>query len=87
MFTRWGGEEFLILQVETDFEDTVSLAERIRHKVKEASFKDVGRVTISLGVAKYQNQESIESLVKKADDAMYRAKEEGKNTVVVDGRY
>ncbi len=87
MFARWGGEEFLILQVETDFEDTISLAERIRRHIKEHTFKDVGRVTVSLGVAQHQNQESIESLVKKADRAMYQAKKEGKNTVVVDGRY
>lgn len=87
MFARWGGEEFLILQVEADFEDTVSLAERIRQTVKEATFKDVGQVTVSLGVARYENQENTESLVKKADDAMYHAKKEGKDTVVVDGRY
>lgn len=87
MFARWGGEEFLILQVQTAFEDTISLAERIRHEIEKSSFTDIGRITVSLGVAQYQDQENTESLVKKADDAMYQAKKEGKNTVVVDGRY
>ncbi|HEX5710512.1 MAG TPA: diguanylate cyclase [Sulfuricurvum sp.] len=84
VFARWGGEEFIILQIDTPFEGTISFAERLRKEIESSMFKDIGPITISLGVAKYDGTESIESFIKKADDAMYEAKEQGKNKVVVD---
>ncbi|HEX5670288.1 MAG TPA: GGDEF domain-containing protein, partial [Sulfuricurvum sp.] len=84
IFARWGGEEFVILQLDTNYEGTISFAQRLRKEIEHSVFNDVGRITISLGVAQYNNMESIESFIKKADDAMYKAKEQGKNRVVVD---
>jgi diguanylate cyclase (GGDEF)-like protein/PAS domain S-box-containing protein len=84
MFARWGGEEFVILQIDTPFEGTIALAERLRNEIEHFRFKDIGPITISIGVARYNATESIEAFVKKADDAMYAAKTEGKNRVVVD---
>lgn len=83
MFARWGGEEFVILQIDTPFEGTIALAERLKKEIEHSTFKEVAHITVSIGVAKYNNGESIESFVKKADDAMYQAKEEGKNRVIV----
>ncbi|MFY9142565.1 sensor domain-containing diguanylate cyclase [Sulfuricurvum sp.] len=83
MFARWGGEEFVILQIDTPFEGTIALAERLKKEIEHSRFKDVGQITVSIGVAKYDGRESIESFVKKADDSMYQAKREGKNRVVV----
>ncbi len=81
MFARWGGEEFVILQIDTPFEGTVALAERLRKEIENAPFKDISHITISLGVAQFNKTESLEAFVKKADDAMYKAKKEGKNRV------
>lgn len=81
MFARWGGEEFVILQTETPIEGTMVLAERLRKKIEDSPFAGIGRITISLGVAQYTDDESIESFIKRADDAMYKAKREGKNRV------
>lgn len=86
MFARWGGEEFLILQTDTPFEGTMALAERLRKEIEQSTFKDVGQITISIGVAQYDAVGSIEAFVKKADDAMYAAKKQGKNRIVVDKR-
>jgi diguanylate cyclase (GGDEF)-like protein/PAS domain S-box-containing protein len=83
MFARWGGEEFIILQIDTPYEGTIALAERLRKEIEHSIFDNIGQITISLGVTQYTG-ESIESFVKKADDAMYEAKMEGKNRVVVD---
>jgi len=86
MFARWGGEEFVILQIDIPFEGTIALAQRLKKEIELSTFKNFGPITISLGVAQYDRTESIESFVKKADDAMYQAKEEGKNRVVVNKR-
>ncbi|MDP1784433.1 MAG: diguanylate cyclase, partial [Sulfuricurvum sp.] len=84
IFARWGGEEFVILQIDTPFEGTITFAERLRKKIEHSTFKDICPITVSLGVAQYDGVESIESFIKKADDAMYEAKKQGKNRVVVD---
>ncbi|MDD5118322.1 MAG: diguanylate cyclase [Sulfuricurvum sp.] len=86
MFARWGGEEFVILQIDTPYEGTIALAERLRKEIEKSVFVNVEKLTISIGVAQYNGDESIESFVKKADDAMYQAKREGKNKVVVNQR-
>ncbi len=84
IFARWGGEEFVILQIDTPFEGTIALAERLRKEIEHSIFIGICPITISLGVTKYDGTESIESFIKKADDAMYEAKKEGKNRVMVD---
>lgn len=83
MFARWGGEEFVILQIDTPYEGTIAFAERLRTKIEQTQFRNIGHITISLGVAQFDKEESIEAFVKKADDAMYKAKKEGKNRVCV----
>lgn len=85
LFARWGGEEFVILQIDTPFEGTVMLAERIRQEIEKTLFDTIGHVTISLGISKYTPPEDSKTFVKKADDALYRAKNEGKNKVVIAG--
>lgn len=83
MFARWGGEEFVILQIDTPIEGTAALAERLRQEIERSPLDPVGKITISLGVAAYEEGESIEAFVKKVDEAMYQAKKAGKNRVVV----
>jgi diguanylate cyclase (GGDEF)-like protein len=78
---RYGGEEFLALLPKTDLEKANETAERLRRAVEA----DAG-VTISLGVATYQkNLPDKEALIGRADAALYRAKEGGRNRVEVAG--
>lgn len=80
-FGRWGGEEFLIL-TGIEPEGAVLLAERIRQKVEEIDLGELGQVTISIGVAQYRPGDNRKQLVARADQAMYQAKDDGRNRVV-----
>lgn len=78
---RWGGEEFLVICPGTDLKGAISLAERIRSNIENHPFEEVGQVTISLGVATFSPADTRETIVKIADDALYKAKEKGRNRV------
>jgi len=83
---RYGGEEFLLLLTETNLEGAKVFAERLRARVErlEAAFGEQRiQVTISCGVAAYrpEMQNNLTAFVKEADQALYRAKEEGRNRV------
>lgn len=80
--SRWGGEEFLVLLVNTDIEGAVVLAERIREGVTKLKVDNVPRITVSIGVAQYIPGESIDNLISRADHGLYDAKRSGKNRVV-----
>ena len=82
-FGRWGGEEFLVLTTQTGEEGAIELAERIRSGIEAEPFPEVGTVTVSLGVAEMVPEESLEHLEERADLALYRAKEGGRNRVEV----
>ncbi|QJB55873.1 diguanylate cyclase [Pseudodesulfovibrio sp. zrk46] len=80
---RWGGEEFMVLS-KSDMERAKRVAERLRHAVEIFSFTGVPRqITSSFGVALHEKGESADDLVKRADEALYEAKETGRNKVVV----
>jgi diguanylate cyclase (GGDEF)-like protein len=81
---RWGGEEFLILAPKTNLEQAAQLAEKIRIAVEKHPFAEVGSKTGSFGVACYRQQDTLTSLLQRADTALYRAKEEGRNRVVAE---
>lgn len=79
--SRWGGEEFLILAPGTDLEGGESTALRLREEVEGASFGGTSPVTASFGVAAYRDGDTPETLLKRADEALYRAKAAGRNRV------
>ncbi len=81
IFTRWGGEEFVILATETDLPGVALFAERVRADIENHNFPEVGKVTCSLGIAEYVENEPKENFIKRADEALYRAKFYGKNRV------
>jgi diguanylate cyclase (GGDEF)-like protein len=83
IFARWGGEEFLILCPETDSENALILSEKLRRAIEVTVFKKVGKVTCSFGVASYEDDEAGDSFLKRVDNALYTAKDEGRNRVVV----
>ena len=79
---RWGGEEFTILMPQTDKAGALKMAERCRSVIADEPFDEVGQVTISLGVTSYMPLDNERKLFKRADDALYEAKSQGKNCVV-----
>ncbi|WP_292654109.1 GGDEF domain-containing protein [Nitratifractor sp.] len=82
LFSRWGGEEFLIL-IESDKQEEIShKIEALRALISQHRFNDVGHLTASFGITFSKEGDTIESLLKRADDALYRAKNLGKNRVV-----
>lgn len=78
---RWGGEEFLIIVPEGNRYKGQLLAKKLREKIEKYSFTTVKNITASFGVAKYKKGDSIDTLIKRADDALYKAKENGRNRV------
>ena len=78
---RWGGEEFLVLCPETEKVAAINLAERIRTAIETRCFTTKRQQTISLGVASLIEEDSIESLLQRADVFLYQAKQKGKNQV------
>lgn len=83
---RWGGEEFLVLVPHSGVDDTVALAERLRMALGECRIPGGVDMSASLGIAMLEPGESLESLVRRADRALYRAKKNGRNRVEVSGR-
>ena len=79
---RWGGEEMIVSLLGANEEDAKQKAEEIRSRVGELNFDGGLAVTISAGVASAQKEELLENLVKRADEALYNAKETGRNKVV-----
>jgi len=81
---RWGGEEFLVLLQATPLADAVREAERIRRAVATLDVDGRGlRVTLSVGVANLESGESLDDCLRRGDQALYKAKDAGRNAVVV----
>lgn len=80
---RYGGEEFTVLLPETDCEAAVTVAERIKDAVNRETtgLIDEFSVTVSIGVTEYSDADSISALIKRADKAMYVAKQRGRNCI------
>lgn len=81
MVGRWGGEEFLIICPETDASGAVKLAEKLRLAVDRERFSHIGRLTVSLGAAVHRPDESAASILARSDQALYVAKNKGRNRV------
>jgi diguanylate cyclase (GGDEF)-like protein/PAS domain S-box-containing protein len=82
-FGRWGGEEFIILLPETSLENAKLMSEKIRLIIESYPFQDVKNITISCGVTEFVHEDTVDSLIKVVDDALYLAKKQGRNRTVV----
>ncbi len=82
MLGRYGGEEFLIVCPDTNGESAMILAEKLRKTIFEYDFETVGQKSISLGVAELATHECADELIKRADGALYEAKNTGRNQAV-----
>lgn len=76
---RWGGEEFIVMLPHTDIDEAAILAERLRLVVREAEFETHEQLTISIGIAQYNNGEGYRDLLRRSDQALYLAKESGRD--------
>ncbi|MCE0555534.1 transporter substrate-binding domain-containing protein [Motilimonas sp. E26] len=83
LVARWGGEEFLIICPLTIESELLQIAERLRKKISILKFEHIESLTVSMGVAGYRNEKSYQALLKRADHALYQAKHEGRNRVVL----
>lgn len=84
---RYGGEEFLLVMHDTTAERAGGALERLRQRIEGTDWMDAAGiawpVTATLGVAQYQPGESVETTIRRADEALYRGKAAGRNRVVV----
>lgn len=80
---RWGGEEFIIVLPDTTLEDTVKKAEDIRRTISETDFETVGHLTVSMGIAQHHENMKMSEMITQVDEALYRAKENGRNRVEI----
>ena len=82
---RWGGEEFLLLFPETDLEGGQIITEKIRKRIADSVYEFnvlMMSVTMTFGICLYDKSLGIDECLKRADNALYRGKEAGRNQVV-----
>ncbi|MGB5919615.1 transporter substrate-binding domain-containing diguanylate cyclase [Arcobacter sp.] len=84
---RFGGEEFVIICPESQKDGVYNLMESIRLDVQNHTFKDIGNITMSFGIALVKENDTSESLLKRADIALYEAKNSGRNKVVINNNF
>jgi len=83
VFVRWGGEEFVVLlKTPSSIEDAYRLASRLRAHIEEHPFLHVGQVTCSFGVTQFRAGDTQIIILERVDEALYEAKENGRNQVV-----
>ncbi len=80
---RWGGEEFILVSLESGIFESQQIAEKLRHKIELHDFGLPIKITCSFGVAQYEEEEPVDHFINRADLALYEAKGAGRNRVVV----
>jgi len=78
---RWGGEEFVIVCVESDKEGMMALCEHLRDCIDKHCFAKVNHLSISIGVTLCHEEDSVDTLIQRADKALYIAKANGRNRI------
>lgn len=78
---RWGGEEFLIICAQTNIDEAMKLAEKLRKKIENFEFNVVGTCTASFGVSQIHKDDEIKDIFQRIDEALYISKENGRNQI------
>lgn len=81
IFARIGGEEFALILPNNSLDNALTFAEKLRETIARNIFSKVGHLTISLGVTELKNDDTIDTIYKRADLALYKAKQNGRNKV------
>jgi diguanylate cyclase (GGDEF)-like protein len=81
IFARWGGEEFVILMPSTNINEAKTAVENLRKKVEQIRLENISNITASFGVTQFLEHDNEEEIFKRADKALYMAKENGRNCV------
>lgn len=82
MMIRFGGEEFIIIMPQTDVNASQIVLEKVRAAIENNPLPITGRQTVSIGTAEHRKAELFTDWYKRVDEALYRAKEEGRNRIV-----
>lgn len=82
-FARWGGEEFVLLLPETGYERAIQISDKIRLLTANTRFSTVSKITVSFGITQYLEGDTADTLFKRADEALYKAKHNGRNRIEV----
>jgi len=80
-FSRWGGEEFVLILSRVSQEDAKSIANKIRSAINSYKFSDIKQVTCSFGITQLKSKDTLFSLMERADVALYKAKNEGRDCI------
>ena len=83
IFIRWGGEEFILALKVKDEESLEKALEHVRKVIEMEEFETIGQKTCSIGGTIYRDDEEIETTIKRADEAVYEAKDSGRNKVII----
>jgi diguanylate cyclase (GGDEF)-like protein len=81
LLVRWGGDEFIVIPVETALDGAAVLSERLRQAIEFHTFEKVGKLTASFGVVQIREDDTEVTILKRLDDALYKAKNGGGNRV------
>ncbi len=81
MFARWGGEEFTILFNNTTLENAMVSANNFKNIIENLEHKTAGKITASFGLTQLKENDTMRTIFKRADDALYKAKNSGRNCV------
>gem|GEM_PF-5432420 len=84
VFGRWGGEEFSMLLSHTPQDHAMEMCQRLRASLAQANFEGVGQVTASFGLTRIHKDDSLDSALIRADQALYKAKQNGRNRVEIE---
>jgi len=82
-FARWGGEEFIILFKNANISNSKKVSEKIKDKIEQNEHETAGKITASFGLTQYIDGDTIETMFKRCDDALYVAKDNGRNRVEI----
>lgn len=83
IFARWGGEEFVLAFVNTPIEKAKEVSLILKDKIENNEHKTAGKITASFGVTQLREDDDLNSILKRSDEALYKAKENGRNRVEV----
>ena len=83
IFARWGGEEFIIMFINTPLEKAKKVAEFLKDKIEENKHPTAGKITASFGVTQYKDGDNLDIMFRRCDEALYKAKANGRNRVEI----